>query len=221
MTMTTNDDNISTTNNADVDDNVGNTIHEEGEYYQHGKPYEGMCCLCTMEDITEEDGNYVEYQTYPSLQWKPCQFEASVVQQLLDTQFQQYLTRVKSTDCQAELKRLLKNGPPIYIHDKHGLPLAGDNNEKGGDGGDNNEKGGDDGGGAGGGDTHVCKLWFASDGKERSAKLTNSLEGEERERLWQELKKFIIEVGKEVGDDDEEEEMIMSAQQEGNGSIGD
>ena len=60
----------------------------------------------------------VEYQTYPSLQWKPCQFEASVVQQLLDTQFQQYLTRVKSTDCQAELKRLLKNGPPIYIHDR-------------------------------------------------------------------------------------------------------
>jgi len=26
--------------------------------YQHGKPTEGMCCLCTMEDITEEDQNY-------------------------------------------------------------------------------------------------------------------------------------------------------------------
>jgi hypothetical protein len=24
----------------------------------HGEPYEGMCCLCTMEDITIEDGNY-------------------------------------------------------------------------------------------------------------------------------------------------------------------
>jgi hypothetical protein len=35
--------------------------HEEGEdQYQHGKPYEGMCCACTMEDITEEDGNYGE-----------------------------------------------------------------------------------------------------------------------------------------------------------------
>lgn len=139
----------------------------------------------------------VEYQTYPSLQWKPCQFEASIIQQLLDTQFQQYLTRVKSTDCQAELKRLLKNGPPIYIHDKHGLPLVDDNNEKGGEG--------EGGGGGGGGDTHVCKLWFASDGKERSAKLTNAVEGEERERLWQELKEFIIEVGKEVGDDEEDE----------------
>jgi hypothetical protein len=25
---------------------------------EHGKPTDGMCCLCTMEDITEEDGNY-------------------------------------------------------------------------------------------------------------------------------------------------------------------
>ncbi|KAL3757655.1 hypothetical protein ACHAWU_009500 [Discostella pseudostelligera] len=45
MTMTTNDDNISTTNNANVDDNVGNTIHEKGEYYQHGKPYQGICVV--------------------------------------------------------------------------------------------------------------------------------------------------------------------------------
>jgi hypothetical protein len=30
------------------------------EEYQHGKPTEGMCCLCTMEDITEEDQNYGE-----------------------------------------------------------------------------------------------------------------------------------------------------------------
>lgn len=66
---------------------------------------------------------------------------------------------------------------------------------------------GEEGGGGGcGGDTHVCKLWFASDGKERSAKLTNAVEGVERERLWQELKEFIITVGKEVGDDDDDED---------------
>ena len=28
---------------------------------EHGEPTEGMCCLCTMEDITKEDGNYGEY----------------------------------------------------------------------------------------------------------------------------------------------------------------
>ena len=27
---------------------------------QHGEPAEGMCCLCTMEDITVEDKNYGE-----------------------------------------------------------------------------------------------------------------------------------------------------------------
>ena len=33
---------------------------ESNEEYQHGKPTEGMCCLCTMEDITEEAQNYGE-----------------------------------------------------------------------------------------------------------------------------------------------------------------
>ncbi|KAL3763798.1 hypothetical protein ACHAWU_001918 [Discostella pseudostelligera] len=127
MTMTTNDDNISTTNNANVDDNVGNTIHEKGEYYQHGKPYQGirvvfvpwrispkkteiigreggammhvlLFILINQTSIYDNNSNHinlssrsryqiVEYQTYPSLQWKPCQ--------LLDTEFQQYLTHVK------------------------------------------------------------------------------------------------------------------------------
>ena len=32
----------------------------ENESYQHGKPADGMCCLCTMEDITDEDQNYGE-----------------------------------------------------------------------------------------------------------------------------------------------------------------
>ena len=32
-------------------------MSSEGEY-QHGKPAEGMCCMCTYEDITEEAQNY-------------------------------------------------------------------------------------------------------------------------------------------------------------------
>ena len=51
-------------------------------------------------------------------------------------------------------------------------------------------------------DTHVCALWFAIDGKERSAKLKGAVEGVEREKLWKELNEFIIEEGKEKGDDD-------------------
>ncbi|KAL3772461.1 hypothetical protein ACHAW5_007316 [Stephanodiscus triporus] len=154
---------------------------DSSEECQHGRPPEGMCCLCTMEDITEEDQNYVEFQSYPSMKWKPAQFELCVVQQLLDTQFDQYISRVKTTDCQAELRRLLKDGPPVYVSDKHAFPL------------DEN-------------DTHVCRLWFALDGRERDAKLRGAVEGEERDALWKELNEFIIEVGKEEGDDVEEDE---------------
>lgn len=171
-------------------------------------------CLVTMEDITKEDGNYgslslgdacaftaqmqivrlahlflslfplslflcykiVEFQGYPSMKWKACTFEQSVVQQLVDSQFHTFVERVKTTDCQAELKRLLAAGPPVHVSDKMGFPLDE-------------------------GDTHVANLWYASDGQERSAKLDGAVEGEERQKLWDELKEFIVVEGKEKGDD--------------------
>ena len=171
----------------------------------HAEPDEGLCCLCTMEDITMEDDNYgtfcsciskligvipwklsdlthtiiiVEYQCYPSMEWKPALYEQSVVEQLVADQFEQYVERVKKTDCQAELRRLLEKGPPIYVEDKHAFPLDE-------------------------GDTHVVQLWFASDDTERPAKLKGALEGEERDTLWNELRKFIIVEGKEQGDDED------------------
>lgn len=122
----------------------------------------------------------VEYQSYPSLKWKPALFELEVIQKLLEEQFHQYVDRVKQTDCQAELRRLLDKGPPIYISDDTALPLEE-------------------------GDTHVSKLWFASDGQERSAKLDGAPEGEEREKLWKELQQFIIVEGKEEGDDENDD----------------
>lgn len=148
---------------------------------EHGKPLDGMSCFCTMEDITEEDGNYVEYQTAPSMKWSPCQYERSVVEHLLTSQFQAFVDKVKTTDCQAELRRLLQSGPPIYLSDKHAMPLPE-------------------------GDTHIVNLWFASDSQERSAKLEGAVEDEERQILWDELKQFLIEDGKEPGDDDGGEE---------------
>jgi len=39
---------------------ISDMAESTNEEYQHGKPTEGMCCLCTMEDITEEDQNYGE-----------------------------------------------------------------------------------------------------------------------------------------------------------------
>jgi hypothetical protein len=149
-----------------------NTNRNEND---HQKPKEGMVCLVTYEDITEE--NYVEYQVYPSLKWKPALFEQCVVEQMLNDMFQQYIDRVKKTDCQAELRRLLEKGPPIYISDEHGLPLEE-------------------------GEEHIIRLWFSSDNIIRSAKLNGSKEGEERQLLWDELNQFIV-----VDDDNDNGEL--------------
>ena len=109
-------------------------------------------------------------------------YEQSVVAQLLSSQFHDFVDRVKKTDCQAELRRLLKEGPPIYISDKHAMPLPD-------------------------GETHIVALWYASDPtNEFSAKLDGAVEGEEREKLWNELKEFIVVEGKEEGDEDKEDD---------------
>ena len=114
------------------------------------------------------------------MKWKPALYEQSIVQRLLDTQFHDFVKSVKDTDCQAELRRLLTAGPPVYISDKHALPLED-------------------------GDSHVVNLWYSSDNQERSAKLDGALEGEERQKLWEELNQFIIVEGEEQGDDDDGE----------------
>jgi hypothetical protein len=147
---------------------------------QHGRAWDGMCCLGTMEDITDE--NYVEYQSFPSMVWMPSLFERCVVQELLETQFTKYLERVQTTDCMSELTRLVSAGPPIYLSDPHALPLASEN------------------------DTHICQLWYSSPnsttettttdidrGEYHSAILHGAKVGTEREELWEQLKTLLTE----------------------------
>ena len=73
------------------------------------------------------------------------------------------MEQVAKADCKAVLRRLLEKGPPVWLADKHALPLPDD-------------------------DTHVCKLWFSSSGEEVSAMLDGALDGAEREAKWDELK---------------------------------
>ena len=54
------------------------------------------------------------------------------------------------------------------------------------------------------GDTHIVKLWYSSDSNERSAVLEGALQGKDREKLWDELNKFIIVEGTEEGDEVQE-----------------
>ena len=154
----------------------------------HGSPAEGMECPVTYEDITSS--NYVEYTVSddPGV-WHVCPFEQMAVEQLVNTQFDKWIERVNKTDCQAELKRLLSKGPPIYVSDKVGFEKARNKDE------------GLDGNGEG---RFVEKLWYMADGSERSGKLANALEGEKRDKKWTELKTFHgFEEADRPGDEEE------------------
>ena len=83
--------------------------------HTHGHPTDGMECMATMEDITDEDGNYCEYQTAPSNSWHPCLYSADTVRRLLKTQFDEYSAGVRKADCHAELRRRLGKGPPVSV----------------------------------------------------------------------------------------------------------
>jgi hypothetical protein len=161
------------------------------ENHKHGPVPEGLECMVTMEDIDET--NYVEYQCRPSGIWRSANIEESVVRQLLKSQFHTYIARVKTTDCQAELKRLLTAGPPVYISDPHGLPIISSSSEDVVMVDDVTA------------DSHIGALWYASTDTVVSAVLDGAVQGEEREVLWAELKQFVIVDGKEAGDDDDDE----------------
>ena len=125
----------------------------------HGVPPPDMCCLCTLDPITPSSLNYCEYQTYPSLKWSPSLYDSDTIDHLRRTQYKDYVERVRKTDCQAELKRLLSKGPPVYISDPTALPLPP-------------------------GDTHISRLWFAKKPEvECSAKLEGAKEGEDSVEL--------------------------------------
>mmetsp|Transcript_23304 Transcript_23304/g.71996 ORF Transcript_23304/g.71996 Transcript_23304/m.71996 type:complete len:163 (+) Transcript_23304:112-600(+) len=128
---------------------------------EHGTPKEGMECLAMFEDI--DATNYVEYRAAPSGIWRPCLYCQDVVEAQLAGQFKNYMERMQKTDCKAELKRLLDAGPPVWLTDKHALPLQE-------------------------GETHVSHLWYMNGDREISAMLEGACDGEDRKKLWDELK---------------------------------
>jgi hypothetical protein len=155
-----------------------------------------MECLVSMDDITEE--NYVEYQIHPTYEWKSALLSQPIIEHLLQTQFNTYMERIQASDCQAELKRLIEQGPPIYISDPYGLPLPDttiddkttttslvpnsgaslpvpqkENN--------NNNL-----------NYYVMNLWYASDQQIHSSILQNAVVGDAHAQLWNELQSYLI-----------------------------
>ena len=141
--------------------------------------------MCTWDDIDEE--TYCEYQTAPSMLWYPSKYSAEVVQELIDTQFKNYVDNVQKSDCARELRRLLTAGPPIWLADKNALPLSE-------------------------GESHICKVWFSKDNKEVTAQLKGAVTGEERQALWDNLKQFLEIAEAEKAKEEAAKEQADSAQ---------
>ena len=153
----------------------------------HGPPPAGLECMVTFEEITAEEKNLCEYMTVPSGRWQAAKMSCEIVETMRASQFEQYMERVRKSTCEAEMRRLMAAGPPVYIEDKFGLPLPE-------------------------GDTHVETLWYANDEKERSGRLEGAPIGEEREALWESLRAF---QGGDEGDGAEGDGAEDGAQGEG------
>ena len=138
------------------------------------KPPEGDC-QCCWDDLGPE--TYVEYKTDEKSLWLASGFCENCIKHLLSTQYNNYTNGLAKSTCKAEQRRMLEKGPPINLCDKTALPCPNDG--------------------------EVYMLWFMSDQQEHSAKLENSLIGEERQAYWEEQKQFYI-VDEVEGEEDGE-----------------
>jgi len=121
-----------------------------------------FCC----DELTPE--NYVEYQAVANGPWLPAMYcQACTEEHFINAQWGRYLENIAKADCAAALRRVLSAPPQINIKDQ-GFKCEGE--------GSNGE---------------VYALWYASDQAVHSAKLKDSLVGEERDKFWAEKQAFL------------------------------
>ncbi|KAK8815845.1 hypothetical protein WA538_004968 [Blastocystis sp. DL] len=97
--------------------------------------------------------------------WIPCIICQNCVEMFLHDMMPNYKKNLLEADCRASQLRVLAQGPPIYVKDDSVFQSPEGE--------------------------HVESLWFSSTGKERSAKVDGCLEGEEREKWWNEMKEIL------------------------------
>ncbi|KYN96087.1 hypothetical protein PGSY75_1449800 [Plasmodium gaboni] len=141
------------------------SCEEEKEIEEHALYVpQNLVCLICYDDIDES--NYIEYKTDEHSKWYPSKFCLNCTGILIDSQYEKYINSVQKSECLKEQTSLLKLGPPINVKDKNGYPESDDK--------------------------EIYSLWYFCDKKIHSAKLKGSLMGEERMKLWNELKNFLI-----------------------------
>lgn len=133
-------------------------------------------CIICCDDLDEH--TLLQYRKNNSDTWFNTNVCSNCVLYMKDTQFSNYVEKVKMTDCKKELKQLLDKGPPIWTSDPNIFDQVNyepDQIELEGQGQQEQQE-------------HVVELKY--NGVIMSAKLTGALEGNERLELWNNLKKM-------------------------------
>jgi hypothetical protein len=127
----------------------------------------------TPED--ELPGEQCWWRSMNSHEWTPSKYCFACVTRVRNDNFNSYIESIKTATCPKQLRRLIEDGPPIYVSDPTTFPVTpGDH-------------------------VHEFKRVFP-DGTEEivTARLVGSVIGEEREQLWRELQGVAYEVGKKL-----------------------
>ena len=128
------------------------------------------CASCWAgfgEDIGDAVTDSFEYNEGPDSPWKKSPYCIVCFNHIKSTQFDKYKTGVEKADCVAALRRYVIEGPPINVRDKKAYPC-------------NNISG------------EIYQYKYKD--VVYSAKLDNSVEGEERMKWWNDMKNTLAQM---------------------------
>ena len=72
-----------------------------------------MDCTCCFEKILEQ----VKYRDKENGEWKDCFYCKDCIQHMLNTQFLNYVEKIKNETCKKTLETLIQLGPPTKFRD--------------------------------------------------------------------------------------------------------
>lgn len=127
-----------------------------------------MSCTFCWDDFGESNTCY--YRTNNNPDWTISKWCIICVNGYIATQHQAWIENVKNATCPKELQRLIDIGPPIWINDKSTFPVSdGD---------------------------HIRE--FKHGDTVISARLHGAVEGEARDRLWDEMRAVMYTKAQEM-----------------------
>jgi hypothetical protein len=130
-------------------------------------------CRCCYGPITSE--NYAEYLPFPPQEpangdeqdewkWLPSVYCMDCLEYMIPQKWSLFMEKLATIKCATAQRRVIEEGPPINFHDHNALPCP------------NNGE--------------IYMFWYCKDNVTKSAKLPDSLIGEEREAFIEHLKQF-------------------------------